>query len=54
VSGETSNIYKKVALKLAGKSIDEERDWQTKQLQQLPSEIVDLVMNDSSQVKSAD
>jgi hypothetical protein len=37
-------LYAMKALKLAGKSIDEERDWQTSQLQQLPSEIVDLIL----------
>jgi hypothetical protein len=37
-------LYALKALNLAGKSINEERDWQTKQLQQLPSEIVDLVL----------
>lgn len=37
-------LYALKALKLAGKSIDEERDWQIKQLQQLPTEIADLVI----------
>ena len=36
-------LYALKAVKLAGKSIDEERDWQTKQILQLPSEIVELV-----------
>jgi uncharacterized protein GlcG (DUF336 family) len=31
------------AVKHAGKSIEEEREWQTKQLQQLPAEIVELI-----------
>ena len=33
------------ALKLTGRPINKERDWQTRQLQQLPLEIVDLVLN---------
>jgi hypothetical protein len=37
-------LYALKAVKLAGKSIDEERDWQTKQILQLPSEIVELVL----------
>lgn len=37
-------LYALKALKYAGKSIAEERDWQTKQLQQLPSDIVELVL----------
>ena len=37
-------LYALKALKLAGKSIDNERKWQIKQLQELPSEIVDLVL----------
>ncbi|MFA4885466.1 MAG: putative immunity protein [Desulfotomaculaceae bacterium] len=37
-------LYALKALKHAGKSIDEERVWQNKQLQQLPSEIVELVL----------
>jgi hypothetical protein len=37
-------LYALKAVKLAGKSIQEERDWQTKQLQKLPSMLVDLVM----------
>jgi uncharacterized protein GlcG (DUF336 family) len=37
-------LYALKAVKLAGKSVDEERDWQTRQLQQLPSEIAELVM----------
>jgi len=36
-------LYALKAVKLAGKSIGEERDWQTRQLQQLPPEIVELV-----------
>jgi hypothetical protein len=32
------------ALKLAGRPISKERVWQSRQLQQLPSEIVDLVL----------
>jgi hypothetical protein len=37
-------LYALKAVRLAGKSIDEERGWQTRQLQQLPSEIVELVL----------
>jgi uncharacterized protein GlcG (DUF336 family) len=37
-------LYALKAVKHAGKSIDEEREWQNKQLQQLPSEIVELVL----------
>ncbi len=37
-------LYALKAVRLAGKSIDEERDWQTKQFQQLPSDIVELVL----------
>jgi hypothetical protein len=37
-------LYALKAVKLAGKSIQEERDWQTKQLQKLPSMLVDLVI----------
>ena len=37
-------LYALKAVKQAGKSIDEEREWQNKQLQQLPSEIVELVL----------
>ena len=37
-------LYALKAIKLADKSIDEERDWQTKQLKQLPPEILELVL----------
>lgn len=37
-------LYALKAVKLAGKSIDEERDWQIGQLQKLPSEIRELVL----------
>jgi hypothetical protein len=37
-------LYALKAVRLAGKSIDEERDWQTRQLHQLPSEIVESVL----------
>src|SRR5665647_973436 len=37
-------LYALKAVKHAGKSIDEEREWQNKQIQQLPSEIVELVL----------
>lgn len=37
-------LYALKAVKLAGKSIDEERSWQTRQLQLLPTEIVELVL----------
>jgi len=37
-------LYALKAMKHASKSIDEEREWQNKQLQQLPSEIVELVL----------
>lgn len=37
-------LYALKAVKLAGKSIDEERVWQTRQIKQLPSEIAELVM----------
>jgi hypothetical protein len=37
-------LYALKALKLAGRPISKERDWQYGQLQQLPSEIVDLVL----------
>ena len=37
-------LYALKALKQAGKSIDEERSWQTEQLQQLPTDIVELVL----------
>jgi hypothetical protein len=36
-------LYALKAVKLAGKSVDEELDWQIRQLQQLPSEIAELV-----------
>jgi hypothetical protein len=38
-------LYALKALKLTGRPINKERDWQTRQLQQLPLEIVDLVLN---------
>jgi hypothetical protein len=37
-------LYALKAVKHAGKSINEEREWQIKQLQQLPLEIVELVL----------
>ena len=37
-------LYALKAVNLAGKSIEEERKWQNKQLQQLPSEIIELVL----------
>lgn len=37
-------LYALKAVKHAGKSIDEEREWQKNQLQQLPSEIIELVL----------
>jgi hypothetical protein len=37
-------LYALKAVKHAGKSIDEERLWQTRQLQQLPPDIVELVL----------
>jgi hypothetical protein len=37
-------LYALKAVRFAGKSIEEELDWQTKQLQQLPSDIVELVL----------
>jgi len=37
-------LYALKAVKHAGTSIDEEREWQNKQLRQLPSEIVELVL----------
>lgn len=36
-------LYALKAVKLAGKSINEELQWQTRQLEQLPSEIVELI-----------
>ena len=36
-------LYALKAVKLAGNSIDEELQWQTRELEQLPSEIVELV-----------
>jgi len=36
-------LYALKAVKLAGKSIEQERQWQTTQLEQLPSEIMELV-----------
>ena len=38
-------LYAMKAVKHAGKSIDEEREWQYKQLQQLPSAMVKLVVS---------
>ncbi|HUS87449.1 MAG TPA: hypothetical protein VMW76_09425 [Bacteroidales bacterium] len=38
-------LYALKAMKHAGKTLDKEREWQNKQLQQLPSEIVELVLN---------
>jgi hypothetical protein len=38
-------LYALKAVKLAGKSIDDEHSWQTRQLHQLPSEIVELILN---------
>lgn len=37
-------LYALKAVRLAGESIDEERTWQISQLQQLPSDIVELVL----------
>ncbi len=37
-------LYALKAVKQAGKSVEEEREWQNKQLQQLPPEIVELVL----------
>jgi hypothetical protein len=37
-------LYALKALKLTGRQFSKERDWQSRQLQQLPSEIVDLVL----------
>jgi hypothetical protein len=37
-------LYALKAVKHAGKPIDAEREWQNNQLQQLPSEIVELVL----------
>jgi hypothetical protein len=42
-------LYALKAVKLAGKSIEEERKWQTGQLQKLPSELVELVRKVMSQ-----
>lgn len=36
-------LYALKAVKHAGKAVDEEREWQNKQLQQLPAEMVKLV-----------
>jgi hypothetical protein len=38
-------LYALKALKLAERPINKERDWQSRQLQELPLEIVDLVLN---------
>lgn len=46
-------LYALKALKFAGRSIDEERDWQTRRLQQLPSEIVELVLTTMKQKAKA-
>lgn len=37
-------LYALKAIKLAGRSVDEEKDWQTKNLQQLPPEIIELIL----------
>ncbi len=37
-------LYALKAVKLAGNPLDEEREWQIRQLQHLPSEIVDVVI----------
>lgn len=42
-------LYALKALKLAGKSLLQERAWQTEQINQLPSEIADLVLNTITQ-----
>jgi hypothetical protein len=39
-------LYALKAIKLAGKSIDKEKEWQNLLLKQLPSEIGDLVLNE--------
>ncbi len=36
-------LYALRAVKFAGKSIDKEKEWQNKKLQQLPSEIIELI-----------
>ena len=38
-------LYALKAVKLAGHSVDKEREWQFKQLQQLPPDIVTLILN---------
>jgi HEAT repeat protein len=38
-------LYALKALKYANKSIEKERDWQNKQLKELPYEIIELVQN---------
>jgi hypothetical protein len=38
-------LYALKAVKLAGKSINEESQWQARQLEELPSEIVELVLD---------
>ncbi len=38
-------LYALKAVKLAGKSINEESHWQARQLEELPSEIVELVLD---------
>ena len=42
-------LYGLIAMKLVGKSVEEEREWQIKQLQQLPAEIVELVLTTMKQ-----
>jgi hypothetical protein len=39
-----ATLYALKAVKHADKSVDEEREWQNKQLQQLPPEIIELVV----------
>lgn len=43
-------LYALKAVKHGGKSINKEREWQNKQLQKLPSEIVGLVSTDRKSV----
>ena len=42
-------LYGLIAVKLADKLVEEERKWQIKQLQQLPPEIVELVLTTMKQ-----
>ena len=42
-------LYALLAVKRAGKSIVEEKEWQNKQLEQLPSEIAELVLTTMTQ-----